>query len=157
MRRPSQVRAYREIVANGLLTKRRQEVYAWLFNHGSPATANEVARGIGHRDRGATSCRLGELRDLGVVYEVDEAVCPLTGMTVLRYDVTDNLPSKNGRWKVREILVSLVFMEGECPSVDESAAKSIAGIPCLDFTVTSRVRNALDLEVALINRRVFEE
>jgi len=92
-RRVSQIEAYKEILSQGLLPRRREEIYDWVFHHG-PLNANQVARSL-HRDRGATSCRCGELVDLGVFVEAGSHVCPLTNMTVLIYDVTDNLPVQN--------------------------------------------------------------
>jgi len=80
-RRVSQIEAYKEILSQGLLPRRREEIYDWVFHHG-PLNANQVARSL-HRDRGATSCRCGELVDLGVFVEAGSHVCPLTNMTVL--------------------------------------------------------------------------
>jgi len=39
--RDTSIEAYRTIKANGLLSKRRLQVYEYLFNHG-PATAKEI-------------------------------------------------------------------------------------------------------------------
>lgn len=99
MRRTSAA-VYRQIEAEGLLSRMRWEVYRVLYAIG-PATAGEVARrlmaagvgsGGGRAGPGNVSARMVELIQLGVVEEIDERVCTVTGRNVLVYDVTDNLP-----------------------------------------------------------------
>lgn len=91
MIRQTSIQAYTNIKQNGLLSKRRFEVYAWLFEHG-PATAGRVSQGI-HGNRNNTATRLTELRNMGVVQEVGEAT-EITGETVIQWDVTALLPTK---------------------------------------------------------------
>lgn len=90
MIRQTSIQAYDHIRQNGLLSKKRLEVYAWLFEHG-PATAGRLAAGI-HGNRNNTATRLTELRNMGVVQEVGEAT-EITGETVILWDVTAALPT----------------------------------------------------------------
>lgn len=95
--RQTSIDAYNEIEANGLLSKRRMEVYAVLFKSG-PLTANEVFK-IFSKNGDAATCaasnsaaRFSELRDCGVICEVQVRKCSVTGMKVIEWDVTPNLP-----------------------------------------------------------------
>lgn len=99
MIRETSFEAYHQIKENGLLSRRRFQVYEILFNHG-PLTGSEVASKF--RDqfgRMGTSnmnivTRLGEMRDSGVVTELGQRLCSVTGMKVILWDVTKNLPTK---------------------------------------------------------------
>jgi len=98
MIRRNSIEAYREIQLNGLLSARRFEIYNYLFYSG-PATATEISHGLQERNTNNANvrARLNELRDMGVVYEVQNVNCPYTGMTVIQWDVTDKLPKKLDR------------------------------------------------------------
>lgn len=98
MTRRTSAAAYHEIVDNGLVGRRQRQVYEILYRHG-PLTMNQVyekmktqtgyevaSHGLGPR--------LTELRDMGVAAEVGTVRDPITNMTVLLYDVTDQLPVK---------------------------------------------------------------
>lgn len=97
MARKTSIDTYRKIRDNGLLSKRRWEVYDALYLYG-PKTANELFRSM--RDKAYilnsnTRTRLSELRDLGVVDEItEEHVCSVTGETVILWDTNDNEPRK---------------------------------------------------------------
>lgn len=99
MIRDTSIEAYKKIRENGLLSKRRFEVYDILFNNG-PLTGSEVAikfkKTYGHFAPSNTNIvtRLGELRDTGAVREVNKTMCSVTGMTVILWDVTSKLPIK---------------------------------------------------------------
>lgn len=96
--------AYLTIKETGLLSERRWMVYHILYNHG-PLTGNEVYQrlktefGIKFGNAPSIVSRLGELRDLGVVSEYGKTICSVTGMRVIRWDVTSNLPTKWDRPK----------------------------------------------------------
>lgn len=94
--RQTSIDAYHEIKESGLLSKRRMEVYDWLFHNG-PATGNEVFQGMVNNKmitNANITTRLGELRDMGVAYEVGVVKCPVTGKSVIQWDVTGSLPNK---------------------------------------------------------------
>jgi hypothetical protein len=97
MARRTSIAAYNEIKESGLLAKRRLEVYDVLFHHG-PLTAGELLQLMASRvSKGAASSswkRLSELRDAGVIEETKERICQVTGMNVIEWDVTDQLPIK---------------------------------------------------------------
>lgn len=96
MTRQTSIDAYQEILSNGLLSDRRFEIYKILYKTG-PMTANEISeymRGRNYAKGSNAHARLCELRELGVVKEVAEVKCSITGMTVIQWDVTDSLPKK---------------------------------------------------------------
>lgn len=96
MVRKTSLEAYNLIKENGLLSKRRMEIYFALYEHG-PCTANELfkkTKGFNGVVQANLHARLGEMRDLGVVEEVTERVCGVTGRLVIVWDVTDRIPFK---------------------------------------------------------------
>lgn len=83
--------AYHTLVTQGLLPKRRREVYAALFAAG-PCTGSELWRFMereGTGIRGNVRARLTELRDAGLAREVEQRPCRVTGQVALVWDVTD--------------------------------------------------------------------
>lgn len=84
---------YKELVRNKVLSTMRRDVYQWLYDNG-PATRNEIAHAI-HMIPNNCSTRLKEMADRGIVREVGEDKCKITGKNVLLYDVTDAMPSNN--------------------------------------------------------------
>lgn len=97
MTRKTSIEAYNTIKENGLLSKRRLEVYEALFEFG-PCTGGELFRKANAKQKNIPNAnivtRLGELRRVGVVAEVGERKCAATGMNVIVWDVTDKLPLK---------------------------------------------------------------
>lgn len=97
MIRQTSIQAYNDIKFNGLLSKRRWQVYDILFKEGA-LTGSELAvkfkkqYGVFAPSNTNVVTRLGELRDLGVAYEVKTTICSVTGMKVILWDVTSNLP-----------------------------------------------------------------
>lgn len=98
MSRQTSIDVYHRIESEGLLSKRRFEVYALLYNHG-PLTAAQVMKKyqtiykpVLHS--GSIATRLSELRNSGSAYEVKQDICPLTGNNVIFWDVTNKLPNK---------------------------------------------------------------
>ena len=92
--RQTSIDAYNEIKRNGLLSKKRLEVYDIIFNNG-PLTDHEVAARMEsalNLANGANSgARIWELCQMGAVERVGTKVAE-TGMTVTLWDVTDRLP-----------------------------------------------------------------
>lgn len=93
--RQTSVSAYRKIRDEGLLSKRRWEVYNVLFHHG-PLTATGIASKIPNFKSPSVGfnvhARLCELRARLVVEELGQIVCPYTKMMVINWDVTADLP-----------------------------------------------------------------
>ena len=88
--RQTSIDCYNEIKANGLLSKRRLEVYEAIFK-AAPCTTNEALMFIHSGSHGVGS-RTTELRELGVIYEKGVKKCLVTGRSVIEWDLTDNLP-----------------------------------------------------------------
>ena len=96
MVRETSLVTYNQIKAKNLLSQRRMEVYSALFKYG-PCTANELFRDW----KVSTTItqqnihpRLGELRDLGVVTEVKQRKCGVTGRMAIVWEITNRLPRK---------------------------------------------------------------
>jgi len=115
--RQTSIDCYRQIQAEGLLSKRRWEIYNILYHHG-PMSSNETfdysqLKGVdGYRHN--ANARMTELRDLGVVMELGTKVCSKTGRTVIEWDVTDRLPKRlikpTKKDRVEKALVMLRFL-----------------------------------------------
>lgn len=113
MTRRTSAIAYNTIKENGILSKRRWQVYDVLFNNG-PLTANQMINLFTQQykhyhltNTGSLATRLSEMRHMGAVYEVDEIDCPISSHKVILWDVTDAIPTKLKRpksIKFREIL-----------------------------------------------------
>lgn len=97
MTRDTSIEAYHAIKESGLLSAKRWQVYDILFEHG-PLTATGISKyildfdtaiGSAHRN---VHARLDELKKMTVVAEVGKTTCPLTNMTVYKFDVTENMP-----------------------------------------------------------------
>lgn len=93
MVRDTSILAYNEIKDCGLLSEKRWEVYQCLFNYG-PMTGAEVSVRLRTPGRVSETVRnrITELVQMGVVQELGEKPCPITGRTVLVFDVTSDLP-----------------------------------------------------------------
>ena len=92
--RATSLAAYDYLVANEVLPQRRREVYELLYRYG-PGTSAEIIR---HQLEGRqvvaltqSRARFTELRDMGVVRELGEVVCRVTGFTAILWDVTDRV------------------------------------------------------------------
>lgn len=91
MVRKTSINVYNEIKNNGLLSKRRFEIYSAVFKYG-PVTAMEVFKKLKLNTN--QSGRFSELRDMGVIQEVGEKQCSITGRTAIIWEATDNLPKE---------------------------------------------------------------
>jgi hypothetical protein len=91
--RQTSIDCYNQIKAQGLLSKRRFEVYEAIFNS-APCTGAEAVMGrINSKNVYSQSrARFTELRDMGVIYEKGIKKCSITGRKVIEYDLTDRLP-----------------------------------------------------------------
>ena len=87
--RQTSIDCFNQIKQEGLLSKRRLQVYESIYNS-APCTASEVFKDKNLKTN--QSGRFTELRDLGVIYEKGERVCSITGRNVIEWDLTDTLP-----------------------------------------------------------------
>lgn len=90
MVRKTSIAVFRQIEAEGLLSKRRFQAYKVLFDMG-PLTAMEVSHAA--RIPGLWK-RCSELKEMGVVEEVGERTCKVTGRLAYLLDVNENKPVK---------------------------------------------------------------
>ena len=108
--RQTSIDCYNQIKQEGLLSKRRLQVFESVFNN-APCTASEVFNEKNLKTN--QSGRFTELRDLGVIYEKGERLCSVTGRNVIEWDLTDRLPvnvkksNKTKKHKINDALNSL--------------------------------------------------
>ena len=95
--RQTSVDCYNEIVTNGLLSKRRFEVYEIIYSNG-PLTANEIVRiskvKYPNTNPSSFNARLSELKRCGVIIEVGEKRDDISNNNCYIWDLTDRLPIK---------------------------------------------------------------
>ncbi len=91
--RQTSIDCYNQIKAEGLLTKRRLEVYEAILKN-APCTSSEAMlnRLNSSNVLSQSRARFTELRELGVIYERGIKKCSVTGKNVIEWDLTDNLP-----------------------------------------------------------------
>ena len=90
--RQTSIDCYNQIKSEGLLSNMRFRVYSALLAMGKPSTTREVYETMNVIKQEAT--RFTELRKLGVIYEVQNRKCNITGRTSIEWDLTDRLPIK---------------------------------------------------------------
>ena len=97
MTRETSIDCYEQIKAEGLLSKRRMEVYEMLFQHGA-MTANEIVRKskkvYPNTNASSFNARLSELKARGAIIEVGEKKDAVSGNNCFVWDLTDKLPTK---------------------------------------------------------------
>ncbi len=114
--RQTSVAAYDRLVDGGVLSQRRAEVYSAVYNNG-PATGSEICEVLtGQSSAYGIGPRFTELRDMGLLREMGERKCKVTGQTVIVWDVTDRvdplpLPKKTG--KLSKYRALLDWMDAE--------------------------------------------
>jgi|TARA_R100000781_G_scaffold108017_1_gene72456 hypothetical protein len=96
--RQTSIDCYNEIKANGLLSKRRLQVYEILLENGC-LTGTEIAilfkqKYFSSNHSEGIRNRVSELFERGVVYEKGIVKCKSTGRKVIQWDLTDKLPIK---------------------------------------------------------------
>ena len=96
--RETSIETFHDITENGLLSKRRMEVYTVVF-YNQPIIGSEVSRIVKSRfgewsQSETIRNRLTELRDMGVVKELGTAIDSRNGRKVIQWGTTGNLPEK---------------------------------------------------------------
>ena len=112
--RQTSIDCYYQIKEEGLLSKMRFKVYEAILRK-APCTSAEALSTILSKNSAITSsrARFTELRELGVIYEVQNRKCTITGSTSIEWDLTDRLPinikksNKTKKQKIDEVLNSL--------------------------------------------------
>ena len=112
--RQTSIDCYTQIKQEGLLSKMRFKVYEGILKN-APCTSAEVLSTLLSKNSAITSsrARFTELRELGVIYEVQNRKCTITGRTSIEWDLTDRLPvnikkiNKSKKHRVNDALKSL--------------------------------------------------
>tara|TARA_R110002153_G_scaffold218036_1_gene370519 strand:- start:7906 stop:8319 length:414 start_codon:yes stop_codon:yes gene_type:complete len=110
--RQTSIDCYNQIKKDGSLSKMRFKVYSALLSMGKPSTTREVYETMNVLKQEAT--RFTELRKLGVIYEVRNRKCTITGRTSIEWDLTDKLPlnikiyKKTKKDRISEAVTSLL-------------------------------------------------
>tara|TARA_R110002020_G_scaffold8037_2_gene33089 strand:- start:990 stop:1412 length:423 start_codon:yes stop_codon:yes gene_type:complete len=112
--RHTSIDCFNQIKQEGLLSKMRFKVYEAILNN-APCTSAEVLSTMLSKNSAITSsrARFTELRELGVIYEVQNRKCTITGRTSIEWDLTDRLPvnikktNKTKKNRIDDALTSL--------------------------------------------------
>jgi len=96
--RQTSIDCYNQIKSEGLLSKRRLQVYEILLHNGC-LTGTEISilfkqKYFSSNHSEGIRNRISELFDRGVVYEKQIVECKSTGRKVIQWDLTDKLPIK---------------------------------------------------------------
>tara|TARA_B110000908_G_C10236527_1_gene443653 strand:+ start:255 stop:677 length:423 start_codon:yes stop_codon:yes gene_type:complete len=91
--RQTSIDCYNEIKANGLLSKKRLQVYVAILKN-APCTSGEAFATMITKENqiSQSRARFTELRELGVIYEKGNKKCRVTGKNVIEWDLTNKLP-----------------------------------------------------------------
>ena len=112
--RQTSIDCYNKIKSEGLLSKMRLKVYEAILKK-APCTSGEAFATMTTKENqiSQSRARFTELRDLGVIYEVRNRRCTITGVNVIEWDLTDRLPvnikktKKTKKQKVNDVLIKL--------------------------------------------------
>jgi hypothetical protein len=98
------IAAYNKILENGLLSKKRLEVYREIFRY-QPISINKLIMNLAKegQNTGCITGRISELQALGVIEPWGTEIAP-TGHEVMLWRTTDNLPGKLPKKKTRKQL-----------------------------------------------------
>lgn len=120
--RQTSIDCYNQIKEEGLLSKMRLKVYEAILRK-APCTSGEAFAVMTTKENqiSQSRARFTELRELGVIYEVQNRKCSITGMNVIEWDLTDNLPKeaklrKTKKDRVNDALESLreLYQNKDC-------------------------------------------
>jgi hypothetical protein len=91
--RKTSIDCYHQIKDEGLLSKRRLQVYEALYKK-APCTSLEAMKSVLNSNNtfSQSRARVTELRELGVIYEKGVKKCSVSGRTAIEWDLTDNIP-----------------------------------------------------------------
>ena len=93
--RQTSIDAYNVIRNNGLLSRRRMQVYSYFFENG-PCSMKDMTTALAKPTENTSGydARVTELKKFGVLTEVGHQKCKYSGQMVIKWDVTDKLPIK---------------------------------------------------------------
>jgi chromosome segregation and condensation protein ScpB len=87
--RQTSIDTFNQIKEEGLLSNMRLKMLEAILNN-APCTASEAFKVLGCKTN--QSGRITELKELGVIYEVQTRICNVTGRSAIEWDLTDRLP-----------------------------------------------------------------
>ena len=124
MTRNTSIETYQTIVNNGLLSKRRLEVYQLLYNMG-PMTANEVIRWYRNKypeaNQTGFNARFSELEEIGVIAVIGSKKDEISGNKCMIWSTTNAIPKKlskssTKKEKKKDILQRITLLGIKLPS-----------------------------------------
>lgn len=134
MRETSAV-VYRQIKAEGLLSKRRMEVYNTIFEHGPLTCGETVSRlqKISGVLQHSITPRFAELNTMDVIAVVGERTCAVTGRECLLWDVTNRLPKPLPKQERRRVWVNHWVFKNDAGVEDAVRnTKTVGYVECVE-------------------------
>lgn len=115
--RQTSIETYHQIRDEGLLSKMRFRAYELIYKYG-PLTASEIEAKDkelfpSNRPNSFLHQRLSELRDIGVIQEVSERNCRITGRIAIEWDANNKLPSSLEKKKTKDQIIKELMKENE--------------------------------------------
>ena len=90
--RKTSAETYRAIKAEGLLSKRRMQVYEFIYKNG-PCTLKQICKAlVTNHNQSSFPGRVTELTQMGAVVDVGETTCEDTGRKVTLWQTTNKIP-----------------------------------------------------------------
>lgn len=104
MTRETSIAAYTEMRESGVLGGIRLNVVKILSQYG-PLTQAEVSERTGNKIQRSVTPRFAELKKMGVIEEVGEKICPISGAETYIWDLTGRQPKvPTKREKIEEAI-----------------------------------------------------
>lgn len=106
--------AYHKIEADGLLSRRRWEVYDYIFKL-QPCSIGDILAGLARQGQntGTYSGRISELLALGVIEPWGEKVDHRTGHSVILWHTTGNLPGALPKKETKTQAIARLMKENQ--------------------------------------------
>lgn len=97
MIRKTSIEVYHRIKSEGLLSKKRMEIYDILYLYGDQTSAEvneKLIRGKQINGLSQSRARFTELREMGAIEELGTKTCSVTGNTAILWSTTNTIPNK---------------------------------------------------------------
>tara|TARA_R110002126_G_scaffold187208_1_gene335772 strand:+ start:1405 stop:1851 length:447 start_codon:yes stop_codon:yes gene_type:complete len=138
MVRATSIEVYKQITSEGLLSKKRLQVYSILYEDGGPLTGSQIARRFktihpSSEHSESIRNRITELVQQGVVTETGTGECPMTKRNVMLFQANDSLPKKipkkdSLKKKKAQILKDIVWIGEKVKALDFSNAEELTAL-----------------------------
>lgn len=90
--RSTSIESYKRLVASGRIRGLRKQVCDVLAGSECPMTASEICQRLSGRQINSVNKRVGELRDMGMLLELEKRHCTVTNQVVYTYDLSGKDP-----------------------------------------------------------------